>query len=132
MAGAERIKSGFEVTDTDIKLGGQAVPTEKEKLTSSLGTQNKETTVTTSKIEKGNFCPSCGKKITDQMKEDYKETNRPHADCPSCRQGKAIAERNRKDDEEMEKLTQGIHEGLARSGGKVTRFSRGKTPTTIN
>jgi len=48
MAGAERIKSGFETTDTDIKLGGQAVPTEKEKLTSSLGAQNKETTVTTS------------------------------------------------------------------------------------
>jgi len=41
-------KSGFETTDTDIKLGGQAVPTEKEKLTSSLGAQNKETTVTTS------------------------------------------------------------------------------------
>jgi len=132
MAGAERIKSGFEVTDTDIKLGGQAVPTEKEKLTSSLGTQNKETTVTTSKIEKGNFCPTCGDKITDEMKETYTETSRPHADCISCGQKKRIAERDRKDNESMEKITQGIHEGLARSGGKVTRFSRGKTPTTIN
>ena len=132
MAGAERIKTGFEVTDTDIKLGGQAVPTEKEKLTSSLGTQNKETTVTTSKIEKGNFCPSCGKKITDEMKETYTETSRPHADCISCGQKKRIAERDRKDNESMEKITQGIHEGLARSGTKVNRFSAGKTPKTIN
>ena len=132
MAGAERIKSGFEVTDTDIKLGGQAVPTEKEKLTSSLGTQNKETTVTTSKIEKGNFCPTCGDKITDEMKETYTETSRPHADCISCGQKKRIAERDRKDDEKMEQLTDGIHRGLARRGMKVTRFSAGKKPKTIN
>ena len=126
-------KSGYTTEEGNIQLGNPSIPTEKkEKLTSSLGAQNKETTVTTSKIEKGNFCPTCGDKITDEMKETYTETNRPHADCISCGQKKRIAERDRKDEESMEKITDSIHRGLARSGVKVTRFSRGKTPTTIN
>ena len=133
LAGAARIKSGYTTEEGNIQLGNPSIPTEKkEKLTSSLGAQNKETTVTTSKIEKGNFCPTCGDKITDEMKETYTETNRPHADCISCGQKKRIAERDRKDEESMEKITDSIHRGLARSGVKVTRFSRGKTPTTIN
>ena len=133
MAGVERIKAGYRTEDGNTQLGGQAVPTEKEeKLTSSLGAQNKETTVTTSKLEKGNFCPTCGDKITDEMKETYTETSRPHADCISCGQKKRIAERDRKDNEKMEQITDGIHRGLARSGVQVTRFRAGKKPKTIN
>ena len=39
-------KSGYQTEEGNNQLGGQAVPTEKEKLTSSLGAQNKQRKVT--------------------------------------------------------------------------------------
>ena len=123
-------KSGYETTDTDIKLGGQAVPTEKEKLTSSLGTQNKEQIATVSK--ESNYCVSCGQKKTEGMKRDYPETTIPHSDCPKCAQEKKIAERDRKDDAKMEQIAQGIHRNLAASGQKVVRFTGGRKPSRLN
>ena len=41
-------KAGATTEEGNIQLGGQAVPTEKEKLTSSLGAQNKQRKVTIS------------------------------------------------------------------------------------
>jgi hypothetical protein len=119
-------KSGYQTEDGNNQLGGQAVPTEKEKLTSSLGAQNKETTVTTD-IGKSNYCPSCGQKKTEGMKLDYPETNRAGSLCPNCRQDSQRREADAKGKKESEDIASGLHrdleERMGKHGIKVRRFS---------
>ena len=127
LSGAERLKSGATTEEGNIQLGNPSIPKElKEKLVSSLGAQNKQTIATTD-VDKSNYCPTCGDKITDEMKETYTETSRPHADCISCGQKKRIAERDRKDQESSDKIGRDLHRNLSermgKHGIKVRRFS---------
>jgi len=122
----EKNKFAYATEEGNIQLGGQAVPTEKEKLVSSLGAQNKQTKVTIR--EKSDFCPNCGKGISERQHKDYPETQAKGAYCPSCRQNKQIKERDAKDEAKMEEITAGIHRDLSARGQKVTRFSAGKPP----
>ena len=131
----EKKKFGHTTEEGNIQLGNPSIPKElKEKLISSLGAQNKENIATTDtkRVDKSNYCPSCGQKRTEQSKRDYPETDKPHALCPSCDQKKRIAERDAKDDAKMEGIVSGIHRDLSASGQKVTRFSSGKAPKTYN
>jgi hypothetical protein len=131
----EKKKFGHTTEEGNIQLGNPSIPKElKEKLISSLGAQNKENiaTIDTKRVDKSNYCPSCGQKRTEQSKRDYPETDKPHALCPSCDQKKRIAERDAKDDAKMEGIVSGIHRGLSAGGQKVTRFSSGKAPKTYN
>jgi len=82
--------------------------------------------------KKSDFCPNCGKEITERQHKDYPETQAKGAYCPTCRQNKQIKERDAKDDAKMESITAGIHRDLAGRGQKVTRFSAGKKPKTYN
>ena len=124
-------KSGATTEEGNIQLGNPSIPKElKEKLVSSLGTQNKEQIATVSK--ESNYCVSCGQKKTEGMKQTYPETNRPHSDCPSCAQKKRQAAANAEAEAKMEQIHEGVHRNLAAHGRKVTRFSTGKAPKTYN
>jgi len=128
----EKKKFGHTTEEGNIQLGNPSIPKElKEKLISSLGAQNKENTYTTD-VDKSNYCPTCGGKITDNMKETYRETSRPHAECISCGQKTREKERDKKQNAKGEAIAETIHNRLAQSGQKVTRYSSGKTPKTYN
>ena len=103
-------KSGYQTEEGNNQLGGQAVPTEKEKLTSSLGAQNKQTKVTIR--EKSNYCPSCGQKKSPEMKRDYPETESQGSLCPSCRQDSQRREADAKGKKESEAIASGLHLSL--------------------
>ena len=117
-------KSGYQTEYGNNQLGGQAVPTEKEKLTSSLGAQNKQTKVTIR--EKSNYCPSCGQKKSPEMKRDYPETESQGSLCPSCRQDSQRREADAKGKKESEAIASGLHrdlkERMGKRGIKVERY----------
>ena len=117
-------KSGYQVEEGNNQLGGQAVPTEKEKLTSSLGAQNKQTKVTIR--EKSSYCPSCGQKKSPEMKRDYPETESQGSLCPSCRQDSQRREADAKGKKESEAIASGLHrdlkERMGKRGIKVERY----------
>jgi ribosomal protein S27AE len=121
----EKNKFAYATEEGNIQLGGQAVPTEKEKLVSSLGAQNKQTKVTIR--EKSDFCPNCGKGISERQHKDYPETQAKGAYCPTCRQNKDIAARDKKDRESSNRMADDLHrdlsERMGKHGIKVERFS---------
>ena len=122
----EKKKFGHTTEEGNIQLGNPSIPKElKEKLISSLGAQNKENIATTDtkRVDKSNYCPSCGQKKTEGMKRDYPETNRPHSDCTTCDQNKRIAERDKKGKQDMDKITEGVKRNLGSRGIKVQQFS---------
>ena len=117
LSGAERVKSGYTTEDGNIQLGNPSIPKEnKEKLTSQLGAQNKQTKVTIR--EKSNYCPSCGEKKTEGMKRDYPETNRAGASCPSCRQDQQRKIRDAEGEKRSEEIASGLHRDLKERMGK--------------
>lgn len=124
-AGENASKSGYTTEDGNMQLGNPSIPTEnKEKLTSQLGAQNKQTKVTIR--EKSNYCPSCGQKKSPEMKRDYPETESQGSLCPSCRQDSQRREADAKGKKESEAIASGLHrdlkERMGKRGIKVERY----------
>ena len=115
-----KLASGFRTEDNNNKLG--------DERGDSNAIKEDETDIKLA----SDFCPNCGKEITESQHKDYPETQAKGAYCPTCRQNKQIKDRDIKDDIKMESITAGIHRDLAARGQKVTRFSAGKKPKTFN
>jgi len=115
-----KLASGFRTEDNNNKLG--------DERGDSNAIKEDETDIKLA----SDFCPNCGKGITESQHKDYPETQSQGAFCPTCRQNKQIEERGKKEAISGEAMAAGIHRDLAARGQKVTRFSAGKKPKTFN